>query len=149
MKPSVTTHATFTINRTFEAPVARVYAAFADNAAKEKWFQAPSGAPDGHTMDFRIGGRESSEGTFPDGTVHRFEALYYDIVPEQRIIYVYEMYLNGERISVSLATLEFAAAGDKTNLTLTEDGVFLDGLDLPEQREQGTRELLDAVEKSL
>ena len=55
------------------------------------------------------------------------------------------MTLNGERISVSVATVEFAPEGSGTRLTLTEQGVFLDGLDKVEDREHGTRELLDKL----
>ena len=40
--------------------------------------------------------------------MHRFDSLYYDIVPDERIVYSYEMHLDDKRISVSLATIEFA-----------------------------------------
>ncbi len=50
-----------------------------------------------------------------------------------------------ERISVSVATVEFQAAGAGTKLTMTEQGVFLDGLDTPAEREHGTGELLDTL----
>ena len=143
------THASLIIERLLDAPAAKVYQAFADQTAKEKWFKGPDdSAPDEHRMDFREGGRESNSGTF-HGTVHRFEATYYDIVPDERIVYAYEMYLNDERISVSLATLEFTAEANGTRLTLTENGVFLDGLDTVESRRQGTEQLLDALAASL
>jgi len=144
-----TTQGNFTIERTFDAPVARVWPAFADLPAKQKWFHGPDSTEEGHVMDFREGGRESSHGAFHDGVVHRFEATYYDIVPQQRIVYAYEMYLDDRRISVSLATLEFTVQGNKTQLVLTETGVFLDGFDKPELREQGTRELLEALAQSV
>jgi hypothetical protein len=35
--------------------------------------------------------------------------------------------------------------GGGTRLTYTEQGTFLDGHDTPAQREQGTRDLLDAL----
>jgi len=143
------THGSFAIERTFAAPVERVFEAFADTTAKEKWFKGPDSAPNEHSMDFRVGGHEHNQGTFHDGTEHRFEATYYDIVPNQRIVYAYEMYLDGKRISVSLATLEFQADGDKTKLVLAESGAFLDGFDKPEVREQGTKQLLEALEQSL
>lgn len=142
-------YGSFTIERTFDAPIEKVWAAFADQAAKERWFKGPDDAPDDHTMDFRVGGREHNQGKFHDGTEHRFEALYYDIVPLERIIYTYEMYINGQRISVSLAAIVFERDGNGTKLSLGESGVFLDGFDKPEVREQGTRELLNALEKSL
>ena len=57
----------------------------------------------------------------------------------------YEIYRDDARISVSVATIEFEAAGTGTKLTMTEQGVFLDGLDTPAEREHGTRELLDTL----
>jgi uncharacterized protein YndB with AHSA1/START domain len=55
------------------------------------------------------------------------------------------MTMDGRRISVSVATLEFLAQGDGTRLLLTEQGAYLDGLDTCAQREEGTRGLLDAL----
>lgn len=66
-------------------------------------------------------------------------------MPDQRIVYTYDMHLDETRISVSLATVEFEPAGAGTRLVFTEQGAFLDGLDTPAQREQGTGELLDAL----
>ncbi|HET9850030.1 MAG TPA: SRPBCC family protein [Candidatus Saccharimonadales bacterium] len=142
-------HGDFAIERTFSVKPAKIFQAFADKEAKERWFKGPSDQePNVHSMDFRIGGRESNSGKFHDGITHRFEATYYDIVPDKRIVYAYEMYLNDQRISVSLATIELIPDGGGTKLTLTEKGAFLDGLDQPTQREKGTHHLLDALEKS-
>ena len=44
---------------------------------------------------------------------------------------------------------EFAPAGSGTRLTLNEQGVDLDGYDNAGQREEGTRELLDSLEREL
>jgi uncharacterized protein YndB with AHSA1/START domain len=142
-------HASFTLERTLETNVERVFKAFADKTSKEKWFKGPGSNTNSHTMDFKVGGHESNSGKFPDGMTHRFEATYYDIVPSERIIYTYEMYLNGKRISVSLAVVELESTGSQTKLTLTENGVFLDGLDSVDRREQGTNGLLNALESSL
>jgi uncharacterized protein YndB with AHSA1/START domain len=139
----------FTVERTFDAPVAKVYGAFSNKTAKEKWFKGPDSQMGGHRMNFRVGGRESSSGTFHDGMTHRFEATYYDIVPNERIVYAYEMYLDANRISVSLATITFESEGDKTRLTLHEDAVFLDGHDTVQSRERGTQDLLEAIAGTL
>ena len=74
-----------------------------------------------------------------------FNALYQDIVPDERIVFTYDMHLDGRRISVSLTTIELRPAGSGTRLTFTEQGAFLDGFDNVEGREEGTRELLDAL----
>jgi hypothetical protein len=62
-----------------------------------------------------------------------------------RMVYTYEMHLNSQRISVSVASIEFRPEGQGTHLVVTEHGMFLDGLDNLEQRRQGTEQLMDAV----
>jgi uncharacterized protein YndB with AHSA1/START domain len=140
------THTTFVIERTYDVPASRVFAAFADPTIKQRWFSGPpEWGPNEREMDFRVGGREVNRGGPPEGPIHAFEARYYDIVPDQRIIFGYDMHLNETRISVSLATVELKPSGSGTTLTFTEQGAFLDGFDDPGGRERGTIELLDAL----
>ena len=144
------THATFSIERRYPAAPARVFAAFADPELKHRWFAGPDDwEPDRWTMDFRVGGTETSEGGPRGGPVSRFDAVYQDIVPDERIVYTYDMHLDGKRISVSVATIEIEPDGPGSRLVLTEQGAFLDGLDFPTYREQGTAELLDALGREL
>ena len=75
----------------------------------------------------------------------RTSRSFHDIVPEQRIVYTYEMYADETRISVSVATVQFRGHDEATHLVLTEQGVFLDGHDTVAQREEGTRSLLDSL----
>jgi uncharacterized protein YndB with AHSA1/START domain len=73
-------------------------------------------------------------------------------VPDQRIVYSYEMYADDARISVSVATIEFAKSGDGTALTWTEQGAYLDGIDGPQAgdiRKGGTEEILDGLARYL
>ena len=93
-------------------------------------------------MDFREGGIEEQSGPFR-GQIHSFVAVYHDIVPEARIVYSYTMVVDGVKLSTSLTSLEFTAAGDGTTLALTEQGAFFDGHEDPKLRETGTGELLD------
>ncbi|GGF40530.1 activator of HSP90 ATPase [Youhaiella tibetensis] len=140
------THATFTLRRTYPVPARRVFAAFADPKRKAAWFNGPEEwGPDEHSFDFRVGGRETSRGGPPGGVVHTFNAIYHDIVENERIIYSYDMHLDDTRISVSVATLELRPKDGGTELVLTEQGAFLDGFDDAGGREQGTRDLLDTL----
>lgn len=150
MTERTATHATFVLERVYPAAPARVFNAFADPKAKAKWFKPPEGwSAEKQTMDFRVGGLETSIGGPKGGPVISFRATYQDIIPDQRIIYTYDMDIDGKRISVSLATIELAPAGGGTRLRVTEQGVYLDGFDDPTVREKGTNDLLDALGKSL
>src|SRR5215207_726589 len=100
-------HATFTIERTVDAAPARVFAAWADPAAKTRWFAGPDDwGLERYELDFRVGGREHFSGGPAGGPISTYDALLQEIVPDQRIIYSYEMQLDETRISISLATIE-------------------------------------------
>jgi uncharacterized protein YndB with AHSA1/START domain len=138
-------HGTFVIERTYAASPKRVFAAWANPAAKARWFGSSTEGDTKYELDFRVGGREVNRGGPPGGPVYTYDALYQDIVPDRRIVYTYDMHLNQTRISVSVATVEFEPAGAGTRLIFTEQGAFLDGHDTPAQHEHGTGELLEAL----
>lgn len=143
------THATFVIEREYAHPPAKVFAAYADPKKKAKWFAGPAEWDSTHTMDFRVGGKETSSGGPPGGTVHAMNGVYWDIVENERIVISYEMHLDETRISVSLGTTEIKASGAGSTLIYTEQGVYLDGYDDAGQREEGTRILLDQLDQFL
>jgi len=140
-----TAHATFVIERTYDASPARVFAACSDPAVKARWFGDPTDANAKYELDFRVGGRERNLSGPPGGPVYTYEARYEEIVPDQRIVSTYTMDLDRTRISISVATLELQPAGAGTRLTYTEQGAFLDSLDQPKDREHGCGELLDQL----
>jgi uncharacterized protein YndB with AHSA1/START domain len=143
-------HATFTVERTYDAPPQRVWRAWSTRDEKAAWFNGPEDwGPVEYELDFRVGGREVNSGGPPGGPSFTYEATYRDIVPGERFIYAYDMYADDVRISVSLGTVELAPAGSGTRLTYTEQAAMLDGLDTVEQRERGTIELLDALGRAL
>jgi uncharacterized protein YndB with AHSA1/START domain len=137
-------HASFVIERTYDASPARVFAAFADPAIKRCWFAEGEGWEiEEFNADFRVAGSERSRFRFRGGELIRNDTIYQDIVPDQRIIITYSMMIGDNRISASLTTMEFKPAGSGTRLVFTEQGAFLDGYDDPAGREHGTGALLD------
>jgi uncharacterized protein YndB with AHSA1/START domain len=141
-------HGVFTIERTYPSvSPQRVFDAFATETGKDGWFSGPNEAWDivERKFDFRVGGRERLKGRWKSGLVTEFDATYFDIIPGERIVYVYEMRLDGRKISVSLATFEFKAANAGTHLIMNEQGAFLDGYDDAGSRERGSQEIMDKL----
>jgi uncharacterized protein YndB with AHSA1/START domain len=151
MTARTVTHATFRIERVFAATPARTFKAFADPAAKVKWFTVPRDKATQllRESDFRVGGTDRFSAKWTGGPTSHFVAHYLDIVPNERIIYAYEMHLDDRKISDSLATVEFKVDDAGTRFTLTEQGAYLDGWDNPATREQGTQSLVEALKASL
>jgi uncharacterized protein YndB with AHSA1/START domain len=134
------TNATFTIERVLNASPARVFAAYASLEAKSAWFKAPADIETlNRDFDFRVGGKERFHARWPSGMVTDFQATYHDIVENERIILVYDMFHNGDKLSVSLLSLELRSEGDKTRLIHTEQGSYLvGGPEAVASREHGT-----------
>jgi uncharacterized protein YndB with AHSA1/START domain len=139
------THATFTLERTYPVDTARVFAAWADPAAKVQWF---GGRGVDHELDFRVGGREVASGMH-DGQRITFTTTYADIVEGERIAYTSTMQMGEQLATVTLTTVEFTSTGDATKLVLTEHGAYLDGHELPEWREEGTGQQLNKLGETL
>jgi uncharacterized protein YndB with AHSA1/START domain len=135
-------HATFTMERTYPASPARVFAAWSDPSTKARWYVGTEGE---HELDFRVGGRETNRGRHGDGPLLTFETRYDDIVPEQRIVYTSTMSADKTLTTVSITTVEFVAEGDGTKLVLAQQGTYLDGHEEPSWREEGTSSQLDAL----
>ena len=151
--PSIQHH-TFVIERRYPAPPERVFAAFADPAKKRRWFaEGEKAKVERFEADFRVGGREHTRFHF-DGGACENDTIYLDIRPNQSIVFVYTMTLNGNRFSSSQATVELLPAEngtqDKgTQLIFTEQGAYFEGADGPKIREEGWSELLNQLPTAL
>jgi uncharacterized protein YndB with AHSA1/START domain len=154
-EPRSVVHAIFSLERVYDASPALVFRALSDPAAKARWFAGSDGLTVlEREMDVRPGGRERVTGRWANGVVTTFDAVYFDVVPNRRLVYCYELRKDERKISVSLATvelapIELASAGAGTRLRITEQGAFLDGYDDAGAREHGTGLLLDGLGASL
>ncbi len=141
----------FTIERRFRQRPKQTFQAFADPDLRRRWFGPPESWTDTEwSLDFRVGGGELSAGRDPRGAHHLFRSRFHDIVEGERIVFAYDLLLDGRLTSVSLTTVELHPDdGGGTHLIFTEHGAFLDGLEDPAERAHGTGLLLDALESSL
>jgi len=129
MQTSPIFHGSFVIERRYPAPPARVFDAWTDIASKARWFTGP---PDWHllgrTLDVRVGGTETLHGRFgAAGRETLYTARFHHVAPAARLVYIYDMHLDGAHHSASLATVEFSADGDGTLQRFHEQIAFLDG----------------------
>ncbi len=124
----------FAVERDLALPPERVFAAYAEPGLRRRWFRIP-GDPDRHRheLEFRPGGVEISTGRFApsgvDGTEELIEyrSVFWDIVPAARIVFGYELAVDGVRRWVSLVTVELSAldGGAGTRLRHTEQYTLL------------------------
>ncbi|WP_421732498.1 SRPBCC domain-containing protein [Cellulomonas sp.] len=147
---STVAHATFVVDRTFDAPLDRVWDAFAVPEQHAQWFGSDPGFTETEASDdFRVGGQAVQDGQWHDGPTSRYVATYTDIVERERIVSTYDMWVGGKHLSTSLTTTELTAVEGGTRLTYTEQGVFLDGQEDGSQREAGFQGIFDVLAEYL
>jgi uncharacterized protein YndB with AHSA1/START domain len=106
----------FSVERDLAASPDRVFAAYAEPGLRRRWLRIPGDAADTrYELDFRAGGRELRRGRFaPAGAggaeeLIEYRAVFWDIVPGARLVFSYELVLDGVRQWVSLVTVELSA----------------------------------------
>lgn len=140
----------FTIERRFRQSPVQTFQAFADPDLRQRWFRVPNSWTENEwSLDFRVGGGELNAGRDERDNHHLFRSRFHDIVNDERIVFAYDMRLDGRLTSVSLTTVELSTDGTGTHLIFTEHGAFLNALEDPADREHGTRLLLDRLEALL
>lgn len=152
-------HDTFTIERAYPVPPARVFAAFADKELKRRWFVIPEehATTDVYENDFRIGGKDvlsirfkgESPGGSPAGTPMSTETIYMDISKDERIVYASSMSVGDARISASLVTIQLVPEGNGTLLVFTEQAVFYEKSEAIPMRKYGTTHMLENIAKAI
>lgn len=136
-------HGVVSITRRIDAPRELVYQAWTRLEHRRNWFVGPAWTEAERSLDLRVNGQEIARGHFDDGTETVYTATFHLIEPNRRLIYSFGMQVAGAPFSVSLAGVEFRDDAGGTELTYTEQGLFLaDGYDAG-SRTQGTRGLLD------
>ena len=139
MTSSSVKHSTFVIKRELPASPRHAFRFWSEADFKKRWTSChPDWTVVEDAFDFRVGGTEAKRWRTPEGNEQTFRAHYLDIVPERRIIYAYEMSFKGQRLSASLATVEFFLTGTQTRMTFTEQIAFLGGVDAYRERVEGT-----------
>src|SRR3954463_15559273 len=126
--PSLT--GTFTIPLELAAPPERVWPFFAELPLRKRWVRMPGPSSTAtHEFDFRPGGRERMTNTLTSGDqVEALEnrSIFYDVIPNERIVSSYEAVVAGILRWVALVTVELSPNDDDgTRLEWTEQYSFV------------------------
>jgi uncharacterized protein YndB with AHSA1/START domain len=114
---------TIRLHRVLRAPPERVYRAFTDAAAQERWLPPNGYLAKMQHMDARVGGSFRMSFThFATGQAHHFGGTFLEMVPNQHLRYTDKFddpNLSGE-ITVTVALKEVAAG---TEIHIVQEGV--------------------------
>lgn len=123
------------ITRLIDAPVARVWRAWTDNAEIVKWWGPHGFSDETQKREFKPGGHWRHTMIGPDGTRFLNFATYKEIEKEKRIVLVNGGGKEGDDEGVGMrSVITFKAVGDKTEITMRTE------LASAEMRERVVRE---------
>ena len=148
MSPRAAQHSTIVVMRTYDAPVARVFAAIADPGQRLRLYSGGELTIRPEEADLRVGGHDVFKFGRGDNLRFRRESIYHDIVPERRIVST-EIVCDGDvRLWVAATTLEFTPVGERTQLKVTAHIVRLEDADIDGSAPR-YEALLDNLERHL
>jgi uncharacterized protein YndB with AHSA1/START domain len=93
--------------------------------------------------EFRAGGRDLFRCGPKNDPKFRGETFYHLIVPNRRVVSSETLDVDGQRLAVSLNTLDFEPTGEGTNLKVTVQMVSLVGAGMIEGYESGNQSALE------
>lgn len=136
-------HGSLSLTRLINAPREKVYETWTKIEHRRRWFVGPAWTEIKRSLDLKTNGIEIAHGRFEGGIETVYTARFHHIEPNVRLIYAFDMLVGGQLFSVSLAGVEFKSKSDATELTYTEQGLFLIGEYNAESRAAGTNGLLN------
>lgn len=142
------THATIVIERTYKATPARVFRAWEDKEARERWQTPdPSIQIRFEESDFREGGRDVSRCIEKDVVDFVATVFYLDIRPNESIVFTESVAQGDANVSAALISVEFAPASEGTRLLVTMQIAALGGSEMEKGYQFGWNAALDNLAK--
>jgi uncharacterized protein YndB with AHSA1/START domain len=142
-------HATITLERSYPAPLERVFSEFADPVARARWSAPSDDVLIYDEADFRIGGKDVFRCGPKGDPKFRGETRYLVIVPNARVVSSETLDMGDQRLAVSLTTLDFEATEKVTNVTVTLQMVSFVGPGMISGYESGNRSALENLSQHL
>ena len=144
MSTQTATKPSLTLKRHYNAPPAKVFAAWTDPEKLARWF-----GPEGVTrveakIDLRVGGPFQIKALTPTDE-HNVGGVYREVVQNAKLVFTWAWKSTPER--QSLVTVLFSPDGDGTLLTLTHEQFFDD--EARDRHRQGWTGALDKLARML
>ena len=145
MSTAATTKPSLTLKRRYNAPPAKVFAAWTDPEKMKRWLGAEATVGLLGEIDARVGGRYRFKMRSPDADEHEVSGIYREIVPNEKLVFTWAWKSTPER--ESLVTVLLKPDGDGTLLTLTHE-MFFDE-EARDRHQHGWTTSLQKIEKFL
>ena len=114
---------TLRLSHRFAAPREAVFRAWTSAEKLAQWFGPAQARALNVEVDLRVNGRYSLELRHEDGSLYPLSGTYLEILPPERLVFTWT-WGAGELAGIeTLVTMEFAAVGGATELTLTHEGL--------------------------
>jgi uncharacterized protein YndB with AHSA1/START domain len=145
MATNVAVKPSLTIKRRFNAPPAKVFAAWTDPEKVKRWMGPGEVKAVSAECDPRQGGHYHWVMKAPDGTEFDVGGVYREVVPNEKLVFTWAWKSTPER--ESLVTVLLKSDGDGTLMTLTHEQFFDD--EARDRHNQGWEGALLKMEKYL
>jgi uncharacterized protein YndB with AHSA1/START domain len=142
-------HATLTFERTYSAPLERVFTEFADPVARAAWSAPSNDVLIYDEANFHEGGRDRFRCGPKDDPRFHGETVYHLIAPNKRVVSSESLTMEGQHLAVSLTSLEFEPTVDGTHLKVTVQMISFVGPDMIEGYKSGNKSALENLARHL
>lgn len=114
---------TVRLHRVFRAPAERVYKAFTDKSALERWLPPFGFTGTIHEIDMRVGsGYRMSFTNFGTGSSHSFSVKYTELTPNERIRHT-DRFDDENLPGEMLVSIDLAPVACGTEIKITQEGI--------------------------
>ena len=140
-------HSSFEVEHLYRFKPEQVFKAWSDPKALSTWGSPGEGWRSNlKAFEFKVGGEQVTEFGPEGGPTFVNQSRYCDIVPNTRIVMAGSLSQGDIVQFVGVLTVTFASDGTGCRLRLTEQGVFLDGHDVPDNHRAGWESMLQRLE---
>lgn len=144
-------HSTVVVERVFDGPARRLFAAWTDAAQRSVWCAPGVGWELAHHhQDLRVGGVDAARFGPKGEPIYLSSGHFLNVVPDRRLVTVLTVHVREVPHTATLCTIDFLPAGDgRTRVIITDQSTYLDGPAAPSLRRASWEALMQRLEEHL